>query len=55
MPTVMAGLAASLVGWLTQDLVQPYLGAVAAAILSLGVSTVLFFALRNWLRDLREG
>ena len=49
----MAGLVASLVGWLIQDTAQPYLGLVASAILSLVSSGAVFFGVRKWLRELR--
>ena len=54
MPTLMAGLAASIAGWLIEDAIQPYLGIAGGAGVSLVVSTIVFLRLRRWLRDLRN-
>jgi len=53
MPSIGAGLAGLLAGWLVDGLLQPYLGTSATLLLSLAVSTVVFFAARKWLLDLR--
>ena len=53
MPSIGAALAALLAGWLVDGLLQPYLGAGVTLVLSFAVSTVVFFAARKWLRDLR--
>ena len=53
MPSLVAGLVASLAGWLIGDLVQPYLGMGVTMILSLACSTVVFFVARKWLIELR--
>jgi hypothetical protein len=53
MPSLAAGLMASVAGWLIDDLVQPYLGVGARVVLSLVCSTVIFFIARRWLRELR--
>jgi hypothetical protein len=55
LPTLMAGVAASLAGWLIEDAVQPYAGVVVAASISLLVSTAVFVVLRKWLLGLRDG
>jgi hypothetical protein len=52
-PSIGAGLAASLTGWVIGDLVQPYLGTGMTLMLSLVVSTLVFFFTRRWLIDLR--
>jgi len=52
-PSLAAGLVASLAGWMIDDVVQPYLGAGATLVLSLVCSTVIFFVARKWLIDLR--
>jgi hypothetical protein len=52
-PTLVAGLVASVVGWAMDDLLQPFLGTSVTLILSFIGSTILFFALRKWLIDLR--
>lgn len=53
LPTLAAGLAASLAGWVLDDLFQPYLGMGVALVLSLVGSTSVFFYVRRWLVDLR--
>jgi hypothetical protein len=52
-PSLVAGLVASLAGWVIDDLFQPHLGTGATLILSLLCSTVVFFAGRKWLIELR--
>jgi hypothetical protein len=52
-PSLTAGLVASLAGWMVDDLVQPYLGMGFALFLSFASSTVVFYVARNWLIDLR--
>jgi len=54
-PSLMAGLVASVSGWMVDDLVQPYLGMGPTLVLSLALSTVIFFVARKWLRELRGG
>jgi hypothetical protein len=53
LPTLAAALAASLAGWMIEDVTQPYLGLAIAMVLSLACSTAIFFAARRWLTDLR--
>ena len=53
MPSLAAGLVASVAGWLIDDLIQPYFGVGARAVLSLVCSTVIFFVARRWLIQLR--
>jgi hypothetical protein len=52
-PTIGASVAASLAGWLVDGLIQPVFDTGVALILSLVVSTVVFFLARRWLIDLR--
>jgi len=52
-PTIGASLAASLAGWAVDGLIQPLLGTGVALVLSLTLSTVVFFVARRWLIDLR--
>jgi hypothetical protein len=52
-PSLVAGLVASLSGWIVDDLFQPYLGTSATLVLSLVCSTLVFFVGRKWLIDLR--
>jgi hypothetical protein len=44
---------ASLVGWLVDDLVQPFLGTGVTLVLSFVCSTVIFVVARRWLIELR--
>ncbi len=53
MPTLMAGLLASVLAWVVEDFLQPFLGLPLAALVSLLVFGAVFFPLRNWLRELR--
>jgi hypothetical protein len=52
-PSLVAGLVASLAGFMISDLFQPYLGTGATLVLSLVASTLVFFVGRKWLIDLR--
>jgi hypothetical protein len=52
-PALAAGLVASLAGWIVDDLVEPYFGMGFALILSFVTSTVVFYAARKWLIELR--
>jgi hypothetical protein len=52
-PSLVAGLVASLAGWMLDDLFQPYLGTGVTLVLSLACSTLVFFVGRKWLIDLR--
>ncbi len=53
MPSLYAGLLASLAGWMIGDLIQPFLGSATAFVLSFAGSVVVFFATRKWLVSLR--
>jgi hypothetical protein len=52
-PTLVAGLVASAAGWAMDDMLQPLLGTSPTLVLSFLGSTLLFFAMRKWLVDLR--
>jgi hypothetical protein len=52
-PSLAAGLVASVAGWLIDDVVHPYMGVGARVVLSLVCSTVIFVVARRWLRQLR--
>lgn len=54
MPTVGASVAAMLAGWVIDDMLRPYLGLGLTLMLSLVVSTAVFFFARKWLRELRH-
>ena len=53
MPSIGAGLAASILGWWVDDLLQPYFGTGITLAVSFVCSTAAFFLVRNWLHDLR--
>jgi F0F1-type ATP synthase assembly protein I len=55
MAYIGGALVATLVGWLIDDLLQPYLGTGMTLVLSFGISTVIFFIVRRWLNELRHG
>lgn len=55
MPSIGAGLAATLAGWMIDALLEPYLGAGPTLILSFACSTCIFFVARRWLIELRGG
>jgi hypothetical protein len=52
-PSIGAGVAALLAGWIVDGLLQPSLGTGVTLLLSFAVSTVVFFVARRWLLDLR--
>jgi hypothetical protein len=52
-PSIGAGLAASLAGWMVDGLVEPFAGTGVAIAVSLVCSTVVFFVARKWLIELR--
>ncbi len=53
MPSLAAGLVASLAGWMIDDMVGPFLGSGITLVLSFACSTALFFVARRWLIELR--
>jgi hypothetical protein len=53
MPSIGAGLAALLAGWMVEGLLQPSLGTGATLVLSFVCSTIVFFGARKWLLELR--
>ena len=53
MPSLMAGLVASVAGWFMDDLLEPYLGMGFTLALSFVCSTVIFLMVRKWLNELR--
>ena len=53
MPSLAAAGVASLVGWIVDEVFEPYLGMGVTLLLSFVVSTVIFFYVRRWLIELR--
>jgi uncharacterized membrane protein YdjX (TVP38/TMEM64 family) len=54
-PSIGAGVVAMLAGWIIDDMLQPFLGMGPTLLASFVGSTVVFFAVRKWLRELRGG
>jgi hypothetical protein len=54
MPSLGAGVAAMLAGWMIDGVLEPYLGVGLTLILSFAGSTVVFFVAHKWLKDLRD-
>jgi hypothetical protein len=54
-PSLGGALAAMLLGWVVDDAVQPFLGQGVTLALSFVGSTIVFFWVRNWLKQLRDG
>jgi hypothetical protein len=44
-----------LLGWIIDDALQPFLGTGVTLLISFVASTVVFFMVRNWLKQLRDG
>jgi hypothetical protein len=55
MPTLMAMVVGSLLAYMVEDAISPYVGRVAAAVISLFVMYGVYFSLRRWLVRLRDG
>ena len=53
MPSLAAAVAASLAGWILDELFEQYLGMGVTLVLSFVVSTLTFFYVRRWLVELR--
>ena len=44
-----------LAGWVIDAMLEPFLGRGPTLVVSFAGSTVVFFAARQWLRQLRDG
>ena len=53
MPSLGAGLAAMLAGWIIDAALEPYLGMGLTLIISFAGSTAVFFVALKWLKELR--
>jgi hypothetical protein len=53
MPSIGAGLAATLAGFVVDGVLQPYMGTVPTLVLSFACTTIVFFLARRWLLELR--
>jgi hypothetical protein len=55
LPSLGGAVAASLLGFVIDDLLQPFLGTGVTLVISFAASTVVFYYVRNWLKQLRDG
>ncbi|MBK5257706.1 MAG: hypothetical protein JJE39_16905 [Vicinamibacteria bacterium] len=55
MPTLGALLVASLVSYLVGDLISGFAGLATQLVVGTAVFYVVYFPLRNWLREMRDG
>ena len=55
MPTVAAMALASVVSFVLEDVLRPYVGFALTSALSLAVWCLVFWSVRNGLRRLRDG
>jgi hypothetical protein len=52
-PSLAAGLVASVAGWMLDGVLEPFLGVSLRLLLSLVFTTAIFLLARRWLRALR--
>jgi uncharacterized membrane protein YeaQ/YmgE (transglycosylase-associated protein family) len=52
-PSLAAGLVASLAGWLIDDMLQPFFGMGVTLLVSAVASALVFYYARRWLQELR--
>ena len=55
MPSLGGAMAAMIAGWMIDGVLDGWLDSGITFMLSLVGSTVVFFLMRNWLRQLRDG
>lgn len=55
MPSIAAAIIASLVGWMIDAVIEPFMGIEARIFIGLITSTFIYYYARNWLRNLRDG
>lgn len=55
LPSIGASVVAMLAGWIIDDTLLPFLGMGPTLLASFIGSTVVFFVVRKWLRELRGG
>jgi len=54
MPYLGAAVAGMLAGWMIAGVLEPYLGVGLTLMLSFVGSTVVFYVVQKWLKDLRD-
>jgi hypothetical protein len=55
MPSLAAGLIASIAGWIVDAMVEPFVGIGARILIGFVVSVYVYVYARNWLIKLRDG
>ena len=53
MPSIAAGIIASLAGYVVDAIIQPFLGLVPRIFIGIVVGVYVYVYARNWLTDLR--
>ncbi len=55
MPSIAAAVIASIVGWIIDAAIEPFIGMGGRIFLGLIISTIAYVYARNWLVRLRDG
>ena len=55
MPSIAAAIIASILGWIINAAIEPFMGIGGRISLGLIVSTIAYVYARNWLVRLRDG
>jgi uncharacterized membrane protein YdjX (TVP38/TMEM64 family) len=55
LPSIGASVIAMLAGWIMDAMLEPFLGTNVTLVLSFVGTTVVFFLVRRWLKELRDG
>ena len=55
MPSIAAAIIASILGWIIDSAIEPYMGIGGRIFVALITSTVVYVYARNWLVSLRDG
>jgi hypothetical protein len=55
MPSIGAGVVATMAGWVIDAMLQPFLGTGVTLVLSFVASTIVFVLVQRWLKNLRDG
>jgi hypothetical protein len=55
LPTIGASVIALLAGWMIDAVLEPLFGTGPTLVVSFLGCSVLFYMVRKWLRDLRDG
>jgi hypothetical protein len=55
MPSLAAALIASILGWVIDALIEPFMGIGGRLFVGLITGTLIYYYARNWLLKLRDG